>query len=250
MGPGVGQMGSPSLPCAGLRVCAGSGAPSRERPREMRPSEPPAVRLTPPGFSTGTEGLCGPWAGASVLHTCGSRRSHLTLAGVVGGLCLWAPLLPQGPLPGRGRRAGGKTPSLPPNLLDTQDDGGCLEKCQAQHARPSRLGMGERAGPGAPSAAHRGLVQMPPSQPRPGPEPGGEAWAGGASASRRGGSQRTTTGRNVRAGMGLLRSVPRFSHMSWAALVQFMPMGLLFHFILLLGYFTLAGGVIPPTLSS
>lgn len=187
VGPGVGQMGSPSLPCAGLRVCAGSGAPSRERPREMRPSEPPAVRLTPPGFSTGTEGLCGPWAGASVLHTCGSRRSHLTLAGVVGGLCLWAPLLPQGPLPGHGRRAGGKTPSLSPNLLDTQDDGGCLEKCQAQHARPSRLGMGERAGPGAPSAAHRGLVQMPPSQPRPGPEPGGEAPAGGASASRRGG---------------------------------------------------------------
>ena len=38
VGPGVGQTGSPSLPCVGLRVCAGSEAPSGERLREMRPS--------------------------------------------------------------------------------------------------------------------------------------------------------------------------------------------------------------------
>ena len=112
------------------------------------------------------------------------------------------------------------------------------------------LGMGECAGPGAPSAVHQGLVQMPLSQPRPGPEPGGRSPGRGSICIEEGGSQRTTTGRNVRAGMGLLRRVPRFSHMSWAALVQFTPMGLLFHFILLLGYFTLAGGVISPTLSS
>lgn len=98
VGPGVGQTGSASLPCAGLWVCAGPGFPSRERPREMRPSEPPAMRLTPPGFSTGTEGLCGPWAGASVPHTCRSRHSHLTLAGVGGSLSV-DPSAPSRPSP-------------------------------------------------------------------------------------------------------------------------------------------------------
>lgn len=91
------------------------------------------------------------------------------------------------------------------------------------------LWMGECAGPGAPSAAHRGLMQTPPSQPRPGPEPEAEALVVGGRWS-------------ICIGVWGPRGRPQaemsgqawvFSHMFWAALVQCTLMGLLFHFILL-----------------
>lgn len=55
--------------------------------------------------------------GLEPVDTCGSRHSHLTLAGIGWGLCMWAPLLTPGPLPGHGRRVGCRTPGqhpLPP----------------------------------------------------------------------------------------------------------------------------------------
>lgn len=60
-----------------------------------------------------------------------------------------------------------------------------------------------------------------PTQPPPGTEPGGRGPEGQVEHLHQGGSaQGTTMDRNVRAGMGLLRGVPRFFHMFWAALVQ------------------------------
>lgn len=102
---------------------------------------------------------------------------------------------------------GGQGPRLPPS----HQTGWTLRMTRdAWRNHTWSLGTGKCAGPGAPSAAHRGLVQTPPSQPRPGPEPEAEALVVGGQMEHlhRGvGAQGTTTGRNVRAGMGLFSHV-------------------------------------------